>query len=33
MNLDQLSPEEQKIFNLLKEVMDPEVAVNVVDLA
>lgn len=32
MNLDKLTLEEQKILNLLKTVMDPEVAVNVVDL-
>ncbi len=32
MNINQLSDKEQEIFELLKEVMDPEVAVNIVDL-
>ncbi len=32
MITDNLSPEETRIYELLKEVMDPEVAVNVVDL-
>ncbi|MCF6170944.1 MAG: metal-sulfur cluster assembly factor [Bacteroidales bacterium] len=32
MNIHNLTPEEQKIFELLKNVMDPEVAVNIVDL-
>lgn len=32
MNLDNLNTEEKTIFELLKTVMDPEVAVNVVDL-
>ncbi len=32
MNIDNLNTEETKIFELLKTVMDPEVAVNIVDL-
>ncbi len=32
MNIDNLSTEETKIFELLKTVMDPEVAVNIADL-
>jgi len=32
MNLDSLTNEEQKILELVRTVMDPEVAVNVVDL-
>ncbi len=32
MNIDNLTTEEQKILELLKTVMDPEVAVNIVDL-
>ena len=32
MNIHNLTSEEQLIFELLKSVMDPEVAVNIVDL-
>lgn len=32
MNLDNLSTEEQKILEIIRTVMDPEIAVNVVDL-
>ena len=32
MNIHNLTAEEQTIFELLKTVMDPEVAVNIVDL-
>ncbi|RLD42696.1 MAG: hypothetical protein DRI89_06620 [Bacteroidetes bacterium] len=32
MKIDNLTAEEQPIFELLKTVMDPEVAVNIVDL-
>lgn len=32
MNIHNLTAEEQQIFELLKTVMDPEVAVNIVDL-
>lgn len=32
MNLDSLNTEEKNILELLKTVMDPEVAVNIVDL-
>ncbi len=32
MNLDSFTPIEKEILELLKSVMDPEVAVNVVDL-
>ncbi len=32
MNIDNLTTEEQKILELLKAVIDPEVAVNIVDL-
>ncbi len=32
MNLNKLSTEEKNILELLKTVMDPEVAVNIVDL-
>lgn len=32
MNLDKLTTEEQSILEILKTVIDPEVAVNVVDL-
>ena len=32
MNIQNLTSEEQSIFELLKSVMDPEVAVNIVDL-
>ncbi len=32
MNIHNLTSEEQSIFELLKSVMDPEVAVNIVDL-
>ena len=32
MKIDNLTAEEQPIFEILKTVMDPEVAVNIVDL-
>ncbi len=32
MNIDNLSTEEKKILEILRTVMDPEIAVNVVDL-
>lgn len=32
MNLDSLTNEEQKILEIVRTVMDPEVAVNIVDL-